>query len=62
MRQKSTRAKEPAEKTVRDIHRLTRKQYSAEEKVRIVLEGLRRPITIARSARGRCGVLTPGSR
>ncbi len=28
------------EKTVRDIRRRTRKKYSAEEKVRIVLEGL----------------------
>jgi len=30
-----------AEKTVRDIRRATRKRYSAEEKIRIVLEGLR---------------------
>jgi transposase len=29
------------EETVRDIRRKTRKKYSAEEKVRIVLEGLR---------------------
>ena len=29
------------EKTVRDIRRVTRRQYSAEEKIRIVLEGLR---------------------
>ena len=29
------------EKLVRDIRRATRKQYSAEEKIRIVLEGLR---------------------
>ena len=36
MRQKSTRAKEPAAKTVQDIRRRTRKQYSAEEKIRIV--------------------------
>ena len=41
MRQKSTRAEDPAEKTVRDIRRRTRKQYSAEEKIRIVLAGLR---------------------
>ena len=27
------------EKTVRDIRRRTRKKYSAEEKIRIVLEG-----------------------
>jgi hypothetical protein len=30
-----------AEKTVRDIRRATRRHYSAEEKIRIVLEGLR---------------------
>ena len=30
-----------AEKTVRDIRRKTRKQYSAEEKIRIVLAGVR---------------------
>jgi hypothetical protein len=30
-----------AEKTVRDIRRATRRQYSAEEKIRIILEGLR---------------------
>ena len=29
------------EKTVRDIRRRTRKKYSSEEKIRIVLEGLR---------------------
>ncbi len=28
------------ERTVRDIRRVTRRQYSAEEKIRIVLEGL----------------------
>jgi transposase len=33
--------KDPAGKVVRDIRRQTRKQYSAEEKIRIVLEGLR---------------------
>ena len=32
---------EPAEKVVQDIRRATRKHYSAEEKIRIVLEGLR---------------------
>ena len=40
MRQKTTSRKDPAEKVVRDIRRKTRKQYSAEEKIRIVLEGL----------------------
>ena len=41
MRQKSMGAKEPAERVVQNIRRRTRKQYSAEEKIRIVLEGLR---------------------
>ena len=41
MRQKSKGLKEGAEATVRDIRRRTRKQYSAEEKIRIVLAGLR---------------------
>ncbi len=34
-------AKDAAEKTVRDIRRKTRRNRSAEEKIRIVLEGLR---------------------
>ena len=34
-------AKEHAKQVVRNIRRRTRKQYSAEEKIRIVLEGLR---------------------
>jgi len=34
-------SKAPAERVVKDIRRQTRKQYSAEEKIRIVLEGLR---------------------
>ncbi len=33
-------ARMPAEKLVRDIRRTTRKHHSAEEKIRIVLEGL----------------------
>jgi transposase len=41
MRQKSGPVKEPAEKVVRDIRRATRRQFSAEEKIRIVFEGLR---------------------
>lgn len=47
MRQKSMTTKEPAEKAVRDIRRKTRKQYSAEEKIRIVFEGLRGEESIA---------------
>src|SRR5690242_9595185 len=42
MRQhRKQQAPQNAEETVRDIRRATRKQYSAEEKIRIVLEGLR---------------------
>ena len=40
MRQQTRPSKEPAEKVVQDIRRATRKHYSAEEKIRIVLEGL----------------------
>ena len=39
--------KASAEQSVRDIRRKTRKQYSAEEKIRIVLEGLRGEESIA---------------
>ncbi len=41
MRQKHGTQKPPAEKVMKDIRRRTRKQHSAEEKIRIVLEGLR---------------------
>ena len=51
MRQKSGKLKEPAEKVVRDIRRATRKQYSAEEKIRIVLSGLRGEDSIAELCR-----------
>ena len=44
-------AKDPAEKVVKDIRRATRKQYSAEEKIRIVLEGLRGEDSIAELCR-----------
>ena len=49
MSQKSSAppARVPAEKLVRDIHRATRKHHSAEDKIRIVLEGLRGEETIA---------------
>jgi transposase len=40
-------AKPPAERVVRDIRRRTRKQHSAEEKIRVVLEGLRGEESIA---------------
>ena len=41
MRRKSETRKPAAEKVVKDIRRKTCKQHSAEEKIRIVLEGLR---------------------
>ena len=40
-----------AEATIRDIKRKTRRQYSAEEKIRIVVEGLRGEETIAELCR-----------
>ena len=44
-------AKAPAEQVVRDIRRRTRKQHSVEEKIRIVLEGLRGEDSIAAPCR-----------
>ena len=44
-------AKEPAEQVVRNIRRRTRKQYSAEEKIRIVLSDLRGEDSIAELCR-----------
>ena len=44
-------ANDPAEKVVKEIRRATRKQYSAEEKIRIVLEGLRGEDSIAEICR-----------
>ena len=40
MRQKSVPAKEPAEQVVKNIRRATRRHFSAEDKIRIVLVGL----------------------
>ena len=44
-------SREGAERTVRDIRRKTRKQYSAEEKIRIVVSGLRGEDSIAELCR-----------
>ena len=44
---KSSSNHESAEQHVKSIRRATRKQYSAEEKIRIVLEGLRGEDSIA---------------
>ena len=38
MRPKSSTPDTPSERLVRDIRRATRKQYSAEEKIRIVID------------------------
>ena len=40
-----------SERLVRDIRRVTRKHYSAEDKIRIVLDGLRGEVTIAELCR-----------
>ena len=47
MRQKTEATKPSAEKVIKDIRRITRKQYGAEEKIRIVLDGLRGEESIA---------------
>ena len=47
MNTKNRTQKDSAEKTVRDIRRATRRNYSAEEKIRIVLQGLRGEDSIA---------------
>ena len=51
MRQKSGTGKAPAEQVVKDIRRATRRQFSAEEKIRIVLEGVRGEESIAELCR-----------
>jgi transposase len=47
MRRKAEPQKAPAKKVIKDIRRATRKHYGAEEKIRIVLEGLRGEESIA---------------
>ena len=51
MRQTTMSKTDPAEKTVRDIRRKTRRQRSPEEKIRIVLLGLRGEDSIAELCR-----------
>jgi transposase len=51
LRQKSGARRNASEAIVKDIRRATRKQYSAEEKIRIVLDGLRGEDTIAELCR-----------
>jgi transposase len=47
MRQKSVGPQSPSERLVKDIRRATRKHYSAEDKIRVVLDGLRGEESIA---------------
>ena len=51
MRQKHEAKPGSAEKTVRDIRQATRRRHSSEEKIRIVLEGLRGEESIAELCR-----------
>ena len=43
--------KQPAEEAIKDIRRATRRHFSAEDKIRIVLEGLRGEDSIAELCR-----------
>jgi transposase len=51
MRTQVERQSEEAERVVRDFRRATRRQYSAEEKVRTVIAGLRGEDSIAERCR-----------
>ena len=51
MRPKSSTPKSTAENVVKDIRRKTRRHFSAEDKIRIVLEGLRGDDSIAELCR-----------
>jgi transposase len=52
MRQKSGPVKEPATQVLKNIRRATRRRFSAEDKIRIVLEGLRGEDSVARHRLG----------
>ena len=51
MRQKSGPVRMPAEQVMKDIRRTTRQHFSAEDKIRIVLDGLRGEDSIAELCR-----------
>ena len=51
MRPKPLSAKKPAVQVVKDIRRATRRHFSAEDKIRIVLDGLRGEDSIAELCR-----------
>ena len=51
MKPKSSSSKKPAEQVVKDIRRKTRRHFSAEDKIRVVLDGLRGEDSIAELCR-----------
>lgn len=51
MTTKTTKTKNPAEQVVKDIRRASRRHFSAEDKIRIVLDGLRGEDSIAELCR-----------
>ena len=51
MKPKSSSSKKPTEQVVKDIRRKTRRHFSAEDKIRIVLDGLRGDDSIAELCR-----------
>jgi transposase len=57
MRRKSGKQRATSERVVKDIRRRTRKHHSAEEKIRVVLDGLRGEESIAELCR-REGIAT----
>lgn len=59
MRHTPERHRDAADRTVKDIRRKTRKRYSSEDKIRIVLAGLRGEDTIAELCRQK-GIGTHG--
>jgi len=64
MSQKSGPGKVSSEQVVKDIRRATRKHHSAEEKIRIMLDGLRGEHSIAERCRPLLHLVerVPGSR
>lgn len=51
MRQKTERHQEAADRTIKDIRRQTRRKYTSEDKIRIVLSGLKGEDSIAELCR-----------
>ena len=62
MRQKSNSTPASSETLVRNIRRATRKHHAAEEKIRIVLDGLRGETSIADMVWHGCVVRRSGTR